>query len=438
MERWLTHSVRVLAAVCLAGCGDDAARIDAGSSDASSADGGATSDAGSACGDGAIGGAEQCDDGDVDSGDGCSGACLVERGFECEGEPSVCTSVCLADAECDDGAFCNGVETCAGGACAPGTPPSLDDAIPCTTDRCDEDADVVLHVPDDAACDDGDACNGAERCSATGCGDGIPVAIDDGIACTVDACDPVTGLVTHGADASRCDDRDACTTDECVLGVGCTATFACECRSDADCDDGNPCTDDACGAGGACVNTNHTRSCDDGRYCNGADRCSAGACVHAGDPCAAGGECANVCNESAGSCTLPAGTTCRDDGNPCTDDRCDGAGTCAHPDNTATCDDANACTTGDRCGGGACAGAAIMCTTPPAPACVDPMTLRRYASTGMCTTGACSYPHTDVACPCAAGACTCSAIAWETELVEAPGWPGDSARSCSIRAARCT
>nr|KAF6397518.1 pappalysin 2 [Rousettus aegyptiacus] len=33
---------------------------------------------------------EECDDGDLRSGDGCSGACELEEGFKCVGEPSLC------------------------------------------------------------------------------------------------------------------------------------------------------------------------------------------------------------------------------------------------------------------------------------------------------------------------------------------------------------
>jgi uncharacterized repeat protein (TIGR01451 family) len=42
------------------------------------------------CGNGLIEGAEECDDGGRVSGDGCSSACLVEPGWTCVGEPSVC------------------------------------------------------------------------------------------------------------------------------------------------------------------------------------------------------------------------------------------------------------------------------------------------------------------------------------------------------------
>ena len=46
---------------------------------------------GDVCGDGVITGAEECDDGGVTDGDGCSSTCQIEPGWQCAGQPSVCT-----------------------------------------------------------------------------------------------------------------------------------------------------------------------------------------------------------------------------------------------------------------------------------------------------------------------------------------------------------
>jgi cysteine-rich repeat protein len=48
------------------------------------------------CGDGAINGSDTCDDGNAVSGDGCSSTCAVEAGYQCTGEPSICTLICSA------------------------------------------------------------------------------------------------------------------------------------------------------------------------------------------------------------------------------------------------------------------------------------------------------------------------------------------------------
>ena len=45
---------------------------------------------GPACGNGIIEAGEQCDDGSVEFGDGCDDTCLVEVGWTCSGEPSLC------------------------------------------------------------------------------------------------------------------------------------------------------------------------------------------------------------------------------------------------------------------------------------------------------------------------------------------------------------
>ncbi len=82
------------------------------------------------------------------------------------------------------------------------------------------------------------------------------------------------------------------------------------------------------------------------------------------------------------------------------------AGATSCPIDGMACDDANPCTLKDHCEGGACTGTPLACTNPPAAACVDAHTLRRYSS-GACALGACVYQATDSAClaGCASGAC---------------------------------
>jgi hypothetical protein len=128
-----------------------------------------------------------------------------------------------------------------------------------------------------------------------------------------------------------------------------------------DCNDGNVCTDDACDPDDAgadvngCTHVNNSAPCSDGTFCNGADTCSGGSCsLHAGDPCVAGLECANTCNEAADNCLTPPATPCTDDGNVCTDDQCNGTGSCVHPNNTGPCTDGLFCNGTDTCSGGSC------------------------------------------------------------------------------------
>jgi hypothetical protein len=53
---------------------------------------------------------------------------------------------CTSDAECSDGLYCNGTETCVNHVCQPGTPPNCNDSNPCTVDSCDESTDSCVNT----------------------------------------------------------------------------------------------------------------------------------------------------------------------------------------------------------------------------------------------------------------------------------------------------
>ncbi len=81
------------------------------------------------------------------------------------------TPDCFVDSDCDDGLYCNGVETCNAGVCEAGTPVDCSSAgDQCNTGTCDETGDTCIAVPvsDGTACDDGDACAG-DTCQAGVC-----------------------------------------------------------------------------------------------------------------------------------------------------------------------------------------------------------------------------------------------------------------------------
>ncbi|MFH0874898.1 MAG: hypothetical protein V1859_03100, partial [archaeon] len=194
-------------------------------------------------------------------------------------------------------------------------PKPVDDAIGCTLDSCNENAHTVVHYPDGAACDDGLYCNGVESCDAlTGCKNGVLPDINDNVSCTIDTCDETTDKITHLADNSKCldglwcngiekcDFTDNCITEskpDCNDNIDCTAetcnegednndnrgnclftTTSCGCTGNADCNDNNPCTDDICTAQLTCQNKNNdTNSCDDGFWCTVNNRCSLGKCT---------------------------------------------------------------------------------------------------------------------------------------------------------------
>jgi YVTN family beta-propeller protein len=258
---------------------------------------------------------------------------------------------------CSDGNPCT-TDVCnplAGCSYTNNTGPCASDGNPCTDDVCDGAGTCThpLSVPG-SSCDDGTFCNGPDTCDAVG-------------GCTNHAGDPCVG---GPACAHTCDEAAGNCFDP--------ATTACA-------SDGNVCTDDHCDGAGACVHTANTASCDDGLFCDGVDTCAGTVCTHAGDPCAGGPECANLCNEGAGNCFEPAGAACASDGNQCTLDQCNGTGACTHParpDGTP-CDDADACTSGDQCTAGVCAGPTTVvcdpcktctpaggCELPTAPGCL--------------------------------------------------------------------
>ncbi len=148
--------------------------------------------------------------------------------------------------KCDDGKYCNGAETCIPAAgCTNGAPPQVDDGVVCTLDACEEATDQVTHVPLNAACDDGKFCNGAEACDKLlGCQPGSAPVLEDGVSCTLDACEEATDQITHVAQDGACDDGKFCNGPE-----ACDPVLNCKAGPPPALDDGNPCTADSCDEG---------------------------------------------------------------------------------------------------------------------------------------------------------------------------------------------
>ncbi len=270
-------------------------------------------------------------------------------------------SFCTINADCNDGLYCNGGESCTEGRCQQGSAPDCDDHVPCTSDRCVEVSQACAHESNDALCNDGVFCNGMETCDALlDCVSGPPPECDDGVACTFDDCDEQADLCVHTSDASVCDDHVFCNGVElCDPILGCTA-------GPTPCADGIDCTVDACDElNQLCDHTPDSSACDDGIFCNGAEECTLAGCAGGIPPCPNG----SLCDEVLDICTAPP-TPCLnddecDDGNACTDDRCV-LGFCAAIFNTLPCDDANDCTENDTCDNGACAGSPVLdCGNPP-------------------------------------------------------------------------
>ncbi|MGB2985870.1 MAG: agmatine deiminase family protein, partial [Phycisphaerae bacterium] len=204
---------------------------------------------------------------------------------------------CTVPADCDDGLYCNGVEDCVGGNCVPGTAVDCNDGVACTDDSCNEGTDSCDNVANDANCDNGLYCDGAETCDLDyDCQPGTAIDCDDSVDCTDDSCNEGTDSCDNTPNDTYCDNGLYCDGAET-----CNAVSDCQPGSAVDCDDSVGCTDDSCNEGtDSCDNVANDAYCpDDGLFCNGTEFCDAVAdCSSTGDPCGPG----ETCNEDTDTC----------------------------------------------------------------------------------------------------------------------------------------
>ena len=220
------------------------------------------------CGDGLVRGGEGCDDGNTVDGDGCSSTCKVEIGCECTGEPSKCSWKCgnnfiSGTEECDSSDSISGCTNCIidnGWDCklsnysaeAIENGPSF-----CMEEKCGDGSKTRSEECDDGDIEDGDGCD--KNCK-----------IEPGWECTVaeiwgnSTCKEVCGNSKISA-SEECDDGNT------VDGDGCS--------SDCKIEPGWYCGDRTLGSSSVCTEKcgdgKKTRSeeCDDGNNKDG-DGCS--------------------------------------------------------------------------------------------------------------------------------------------------------------------
>jgi len=260
---------------------------------------------------------------------------------------AVCPSqpACTDDSDCDDGVFCNGVETCSAGSCVAGTDVDCDDGVACTDDTCNEEAASCENTPNNTFCNNGLFCDGVETCDlAIGCRAGTPMACDDGVGCTDDSCNEDTDSCENTPNNTVCDNGlfcDGAETCDPVNGDSGTGCFA----GTPACDDGVACTDDTCNEDtDSCEHTPNNTVCDNGLFCDGAETC---------DP---------FNGDSGTGCF--AGTPACDDGVACTDDTCnEETDSCEHTPNDTVCDNGLFCDGVETCdlAIGCIAGTPISC-----------------------------------------------------------------------------
>ena len=221
-----------------------------------------------------------------------------------------------APENCNDGLFCNGIESCGLQGCVPGNDPCPGMGCNESTNQC---VDCTTH---------GD-CNDGNNCTTDTCQGGMCVATD--VECPMgQQCDP---------DSGQCE--DFCLSDgDCPGNLVCNTTLgACvECITDGSCFDGLNCTEDLCSQGsctfppviclsdercdpadgeckeclndthcppgltcntsiGECVGCLDDTPCDDGVWCNGPERCVGGDCQPGPEPCPE-----QLCDESGQTC----------------------------------------------------------------------------------------------------------------------------------------
>ncbi len=143
----------------------------------------------------------------------------------------------LDGAPCDaDGDGCTHPDSCTSGVCVPGAPVDCGAGTdPCTSVRCeslgaDRHACVTGGGRAGETCDDGDVCTTGSTCDEAGsCVGGAPrdCEAEVGGPCREAFCDPIEGgcVVLPLPDEAPCDDGDECTVeDRCVSGI-CTGGF---------------------------------------------------------------------------------------------------------------------------------------------------------------------------------------------------------------------
>lgn len=126
---------------------------------------------------------------------------------------------CVDSGQCQNGEFCDGQEQCVEGVCTSGPEPEIEDDATCTTDRCDEELNEIVHEPVDNRCSDGNLC-------------------------TVDRCDP---------ERQNTGDGSGCHLEPVGDGTACGSDLVCR---------GTECVEAGCGNG--VVELNRAESCDDG------------------------------------------------------------------------------------------------------------------------------------------------------------------------------
>lgn len=200
---------------------------------------------------------------------------------------------------------------------------------------------------------------------------------DDGVACTVDACN-ATGICVGTPNNTYCANQPPALGNPCITGT-CNATTGC---TFANLTNGTSCTSDSftctieyCNGGGSCLIVYDNNTCATGNQCiqgicdpsnPGHNPVTGCYFVNLTSPCNDGKTCTYNDTCVGGTCAgLPNNTYCDNLapglGNPCIDGTCapstlgaDPSTGCTFTNNSDPCNDGYSCTFTDVCSGGAC------------------------------------------------------------------------------------
>ena len=139
---------------------------------------------------------------------------------------------------CNDGNACTQTDTCQAGVCVGGNPVVCTASDQChNAGVCDPVSGVCSNPPkpNDAICNDGNACTQTDTCQNGTCIGGNPVVCTDNNVCTTDSCNPVDGTcvfdpVLNGIQCQTASNA----TGACTGGKCCVATHG-RCIVTADC-----------------------------------------------------------------------------------------------------------------------------------------------------------------------------------------------------------
>ncbi len=330
---------------------------------------------------------------------------------QCNPDDGTCNEVFKGDGSpCNDSNPCTQTDQCVQGSCVGGNP------VQCTAlDQChipgacnpSNGQCSNPNAPNDTACNDGQACTKADKCTNGFCG-GLSYTCNDNLSCTNESCDGTGGCVVDIID-NWCRINSTCVLPDSVnpgnMCQTCNPTLNQEDWSPLNggfCNDSNDCTlDDVC-VEGECLGSIY--SCDDGISCT-FDVCDGlGGCTHPIAPgyCLVDNQCYMNDQQATGSPCLKCNPsvsqtqfTPRQDG-----ESCDDGVACTHTDQCAsnvcsgvayTCDDSLECTSDSCRGDGTCLFMALPGYCQIAGQCVAANTVQPGNLCAACLPGLSAY-----------------------------------------------